>query len=171
MALSQRCFSLLTALKPDNFASPEGLSLLLELEAIAKEAKSLHCRLTIPDGQDLLERLTLLGFWEVLENDDPSRLNSHLERLERLINLACSLQVGLCLTRCQELYFSYLHHKIIPRCFGIPTSALNDSEGTDILESEESQSQMTLDLPQSRRLLRLGQTLAIDVSVWLERLE
>jgi len=171
MALSQRCFSLLNALKPDNFASPEGLSLLLELEAIAKEAESLHCHLTIPDGQEILERLTLLGFWEVLENNDPASLNHHLERLERLIDLSCRLQVGLCLTRCQELYFSYLHNKIIPRCFGISTSALNGSEEEDPLESEDTSSQMTLDLPQSRRLLRLGQTLAIDVSVWLERLE
>ncbi len=172
IALSHRCLALLSALKPENFTTQEGANLLLELEAIATESANLHCHLTIPQGKELLERLILLGFWEILDNLDPASLNTHLDRLERFITLGDHLQLGLCLTRCQELYFNYLHSKIIPRCFGVATFVgLEPDYPIQRNPQEKGELQMTWDLPQSRRLLRLGQKLAIDVKVWLERLE
>ncbi|MDJ1183154.1 DUF3536 domain-containing protein [Roseofilum casamattae] len=171
IALSHRCFALLGSLKPDNFASQEGSSVLLELEVIASESANLHCRLNIPEGKDLLERSILVGLLEVLENEDPSTLNADLDRLERLINVGRKLQLGISLAQCQELYFSYLHHRIIPRCFGSLPPAASELDVISEPDTEDIPAPVRLDLPQSRRLLRLGEKLAIDVRVWLERLE
>jgi alpha-amylase/alpha-mannosidase (GH57 family) len=149
IALGYRCKMTLCSLEQD-IAEPQlSLNHIVELEAIATEAKHLRCHLHVPDGKQMLEQLILRTLWQLL-HDPNGAFDTDVQRLERLIHVACELNIGVSLERSQELYFSCLHNRIVPQC----TSAIAKGEDTT----------------RCRQLLKLGQKLAVDVSTWLSQL-
>ena len=149
IALGHRCMMTLRSLEQD-IAEPQLFANhLVELEAIAKEAKHLHCRLNIHDGKVMLEQLILRSLWQLL-HDPNGTFDADIQRLERLIDIGYQMNIGISLERSQELYFSCLHSQILPHC------AATLAEGKDT--------------NQCRHLLKLGQKLAVDVSLWLSQL-
>ncbi|MBD0311515.1 MAG: DUF3536 domain-containing protein [Microcoleus sp. T3-bin5] len=148
IALGHRCMMTLRALEQDIAEPEQSANHLVELEAIAKEAKHLHCRLNTHDGKLMLEQLILRSLWQLL-HDPNGTFDADIQRLERLIDIGYQMNIGICLERSQELYFSCLHSQILPQC------AATLADGKDI--------------NQCRHLLKLGQKLAVDVSPWLSQ--
>jgi alpha-amylase/alpha-mannosidase (GH57 family) len=145
------------------------LSHLAQLEAIATEANHLHCQLKIRDAKPTLEKMILRSLWQLLHDANPDTLASDIDRVERLIELGNQLHLGLCLDRCQELYFSCLQTRIGLQC-QLAKQAQLISEKNDAGEPADLPSKTTWDTTQLRQLLRLGEKLAVDVSVWLSQL-
>ncbi|MEP0853822.1 DUF3536 domain-containing protein [Funiculus sociatus GB1-A4] len=145
VAISNRAAIALQALEQENGDPQQSLSYLAELEAIATEANHLRCRLNIPDAKPTLEQLILRSLWQILHDSNPATLSADVQRLERTIEVANKLNLGLSMFRAQELYFNCLHNQIVPQ-----------------LSSETNS-----DSPHLHQLLRLGQKLAVDVSAWL----
>jgi alpha-amylase/alpha-mannosidase (GH57 family) len=117
---------------------------ILELEAIATEAKHLRCQLNIPEGKQILEQLIVRLLWQLLHEANGS-FSTDIQRLEKLIDVGYQLNLGISLEKSQELYFSCLHSQIVPLCL---TNLNNPTEAN-----------------QCRHLLKLGQKLAVDVSM------
>ncbi|MEP0791176.1 DUF3536 domain-containing protein [Funiculus sociatus GB2-C1] len=145
VAISNRAAIALQALEQENGDPQQSLSYLAELEAIATEANHLRCRLNIPDAKPTLEQLILRSLWHLLHGSNPATLSADVQRLERTIEVANQLNLGLSMFRAQELYFHCLHNQIVPQ-----------------LSSETNSNSSHL-----HQLLRLGQKLAVDVSAWL----
>jgi hypothetical protein len=78
-------------------------------------------------------------------------------RIEKAIALGKQLQLGLALDQGQEVYFNCLQQYIVPHCL------VDDSTTGNIPQ----QSSCRWNLTQIKPLLKLGQSLAIDVSCWL----
>jgi alpha-amylase/alpha-mannosidase (GH57 family) len=149
IALEYRCMMTLRALEQDIDEPQLSWNHLVELEAIANEAKHLHCNLNLPEGKQLLERLSLRLLWQLLYDANGS-FEFQIQRLERLIEVEEHLSLGISLERSQELYFNCLHAEILPKTVA---EILNDS-----------------DKNQLRQLLKLGRRLKVDVSYWLSQL-
>lgn len=143
IALGYRCQTTLRSLEQDITEPQITLNHIVELEAIATEAQHLRCQLNIPEGKQILEQLIVRLLWQLL-HDPNGTLNADIQRLERLIDVAYQLNLGLSLHRSQELYYSCLHNQIVPLC--VATLANNQ------------------DPDECRQLLKLGQKLAVDVS-------
>ncbi|MBW4561420.1 MAG: DUF3536 domain-containing protein [Mojavia pulchra JT2-VF2] len=143
IALGYRCLMTLRSLEQDITDSQMSWNHIVELEAIATEAKHLRCRLDIHEGKQILEQLIVRLLWQLLHDPNGS-LDADIQRLERLIDVGYQLNLGISLHRSQELYFSCLHNQIMPQCF----ATVNNGQDTT----------------QCLRLLKLGQKLAVDVS-------
>jgi alpha-amylase/alpha-mannosidase (GH57 family) len=149
IALGHRCLMTLRSLEQDITESQMRWNHIVELEAIATEAKHLRCQLNIPDGKQILEQLIVRSLWQLLHDANGS-FNAEIHQLERLIDIGDQLNIDISLHRSQELYFSCLHSQIIPLCL-------------TTLSNEE-------DMHQCRQLLKLGKKLAVDVSMILNQL-
>lgn len=171
IALSHRCVTSIKALEQEISDPQIGWSHLAELEAIATEANHQRARLKIPEVKQALEKLILRSLWQLLHDANPETLEGDIHCIERLIELGNQLHLGLSLDRCQELYFSCLHSHIEPQCRLAIQSQLS-SEGNDSREAAEFLSIAKRDgsTTQLRRLLQLGERLAVDVSTWLSQL-
>jgi alpha-amylase/alpha-mannosidase (GH57 family) len=149
IALGYRCMITLRLLEQDIAEPSSSWNHIVELEAIATEAKHLHCHLNIPEGKQVLEQLILRSLWQLLHDPNGS-FDADLQRLERLIDVANQLNLGISLERSQELYYSCLYSQIVP-----------------LFVAKTAKGQ---DTTQCGQLLKLGQKLAIDVSPWLSQL-
>ncbi|MEH2410573.1 DUF3536 domain-containing protein [Nostoc sp.] len=143
IALGHRCLMTLRSLEQDIADPQKSWNHILELEAIATEAKHLRCRLNIPDGKQMLEQLIARSLWQLLHDANGS-FNADIQLLERLIDVGDQLNIDISLQRSQELYFSCLQSQIAPVCI---TSIGNEGEN------------------QCLQLLKLGKKLAVDVSM------
>ncbi|MGF2036794.1 MAG: DUF3536 domain-containing protein [Nostoc sp. CmiVER01] len=143
IALGHRCLMTLRSLEQDIADPQKSWSHILELEAIATEAKHLRCRLNIPDGKRMLEQLIARSLWQLLHDANDS-FNADIQLLERLIDVGDQLNIHVSLQRSQELYFSCLHSQIAPVCI---TPLGNEADN------------------QCLQLLKLGKKLAVDVSM------
>lgn len=143
IALGHRCLMTLRSLEQDIADPQKSWSHILELEAIATEAKHLRCRLSIPDGKQMLEQLIARSLWQLLHDANGS-FNADIQLLERLIDVGDQLNIDISLQRSQELYFSCLHSQIALMCI---TSVGNEGDN------------------QCLQLLKLGKKLAVDVSM------
>lgn len=150
IALGSRCMITLRSLEQDVTEPALSLNHIVELEAIATEAKHLHCRLNIPEGKQILEQLIMRLLWQLLHDANGS-FATEIQGLERLIDVSYQLNIGISLHQSQELYFSCLHSKILPLC----VTALGNPE----------------EYHQCRQLLKLGQKLAVDVTAILSKLD
>jgi len=148
IALGYRCLTTLKSLEQDITDLQLSWNLIVELEAIATEAKHLRCQLNIPNGNRIIEQLIVRLLWQLLY-DANSKIDADIQRLERLIDVGHQLHLGISLKHCQELYWSCLHSQILPRITSI------DNEAETI---------------QCRQLLKLGRKLAVDVSPYLDKL-
>ncbi|MBS3028250.1 MAG: DUF3536 domain-containing protein [Dolichospermum sp. DET50] len=148
IALGYRCLTTLRSLEQDISELQLSWNHIGELEAIATEAKHLRCQLNIPNGNQIIEQLIVHLLWQLLYAAN-SKMDADIQRLERLIDVAHELHLGINLNHSQELYWSCLHSQILPRITSI------DSEAETI---------------QCRQLLKLGKKLAVDVSPYLDKL-
>jgi len=149
VALGYRCMTTLRSLEQDLTAPQLIGNHLVELEAIATEADHLRCRLNIPEGKQLLEQLIMHQVGELLYNSNIS-FDVDIQSLERLIDISYRLNLAISLHKSQEIYYSSLHSQILPRI----TSIISEAETN-----------------QCRKLLNLGQKLAVEVSQYLSKLE
>ncbi|MEM9926116.1 MAG: DUF3536 domain-containing protein, partial [Cyanobacteria bacterium P01_D01_bin.50] len=149
IALEYRCMMTLRALEQDINEPQLSWNHLVELDAIANEAKHLRCHLDIPEGKQILERLSLRLLWQLLY-DAGSTFDFQIQRLARLIEVGEQLSLGISLERPQELYFNCLHGEILPKAIA---TIVNDE-----------------DKHQLRQLLKLGEKFKVDVSYWLSKL-
>ena len=106
ITLSQRCLNSLQALEQAEEDLVARHEILEELEAITKEAHHLELTLDIPEGQKILERLTLRSLWNLLHQCPHDKATGNYTK--RLIELGHLLPVGMMLDRCQELYYNWL---------------------------------------------------------------
>lgn len=148
IALGYRCLTTLRSLEQDISELQLSWNHIVELEAIATEAKHLRCQLNIPNGNQIIEQLIVHLLWQLLYAAN-SKIDADIQRLEKLIDVAHELHLGINLNHSQELYWSCLHSQILPRITSI------DSEAETI---------------QCRQLLKLGKKLAVDVSPYLDKL-
>jgi alpha-amylase/alpha-mannosidase (GH57 family) len=148
IALGYRCLTTLRSLEQDISELQLSWKHLGELAAIATEAKHLRCQLNIPNGNQIIEQLIVHLLWQLLYAAN-SEMDADIQRLERLIDIAHELHLGINLNHSQELYWSCLHSQILPRITSI------DNEAETI---------------QYRQLLKLGKKLAVDVSPYLDKL-
>jgi alpha-amylase/alpha-mannosidase (GH57 family) len=146
IALAHRCMISLRALEQDISEPQAVLTHLVELEAIAKEAEHMRCRLNIPEGKQILEQLILRSLYSLLHNGNGS-FEADSQRLERMIEVGKQLIPGLSFGKAQELYHNCFHSQILPQCV--------DSGDTSL---------------QLRQLLKLGQKLGVDISPCLHKL-
>ncbi|MEB3150697.1 MAG: DUF3536 domain-containing protein [Sphaerospermopsis sp.] len=144
IALGYRCMMTLRSLEQDITDTQLSWNHILELEAIATEAKHLRCQLNIPEGKQILEQLIVRLLWQLLHEANGS-FSTDIQRLEKLIDVGYQLNLGISLEKSQELYFSCLHSQIVPLCL---TNLNNPTEAN-----------------QCRHLLKLAQKLAVDVSM------
>ncbi|MHC5729105.1 MAG: DUF3536 domain-containing protein, partial [Nostoc sp.] len=143
IALGHRCLMTLRSLQQDIADPQKSWNHILELEAIATEAKHLRCQLNIPDGKQMLEQLIARSLWQLLHDANGS-FNADIQLLERLIDVGDQLNIDISLQRSQELYFSCLQSQIAPVCV---TNLGNQGDN------------------QCLQLLKLGKKLAVDVSM------
>jgi len=106
ITLSQRCFHYLQALEQLEEDVSARENQLQALNALIDDANRLHLALEIPEGQTILQRLTLRALWHLLYEcpDDPI-MEAYTKRL---IHLGQLLDVEMLLDRCQELYYTWL---------------------------------------------------------------
>jgi alpha-amylase/alpha-mannosidase (GH57 family) len=163
IAIGHRAVTSLQALERETSDFPASkpqlcLSHLTELEAIATEADCLHCHLKLSEMKPTLERIIGRALWHLLHNLNSSTTITDIQWLERLIDLGDQLHLGLSLSRAQELFLNYLHHHLLPQL---------TTEQSDLpVEGAIARPDTVLEASQLRQLLKLGQRLAIDVSVW-----
>ncbi|ERT05760.1 glycosyl hydrolase 57 family protein [Lyngbya aestuarii BL J] len=176
VALTHRCVTTVRALETE---SSNGLSLnhLAALEVITTEAHQLRCRIQNSEVRETLERLIMRSLYLILQQNNPKTLEVEIESLERLIQLGYHLELNLSLAQAQELYLHSLGTMIVPLCLGwlqrqreanAPQVNAKHStlSGVAVQTTVESQWQVS----QLRKLLHLGQTLAIDVQQLLSQL-
>lgn len=149
IALAYRCMTTLRSFEQEINDSLLSANHIVQLEAIANESKHLHCRINIPEDKVTLEQLIFRSLWTLLYEPNGT-FDADIKRLERLIDVAYQLDIGISLERSQELYFSSLHTQIVPQCLAAKTNNHNTN--------------------QYIQLLKLGQKLAIDVGTWLTQL-
>ncbi len=149
IALGHRCMMTLRSLEQDLNERLLNGNHIVELESLATEAKHLRCQMNIPQGKPILEQLILRSLWQIL-HDSNGTFDADIQRLERLIDVAYQLNLGVSLEQSQELYFSCLHTQIVPQCLA---TFVNGK-----------------DTNRYRQLLKLGQKLAVDVGIWLSQL-
>ena len=171
IALSHRCVTSIKALEQEISDPQLSWSHLAELEAIATEANHQRARLKIPEVKQALEKLILRSLWQLLHDANLGTLEADIHRIDRLIELGNQLHLGLSLDRCQELYFSCLNSHIEPQC-RLAIQCQLSSEENHSGEAGEFLSIAKTDwsTTQLRRLLQLGERLAVDVSSWLSQL-
>ncbi|WP_254174365.1 DUF3536 domain-containing protein [Planktothrix pseudagardhii] len=178
VALGNRFLSSVRALESESSEGRLSINHLGELEAIAKEAQLLRCRLQHPEVKESFERLIIQFLWRRLQDHDLGTIAEDLQNLQRLIQLNYNLNLGVSLNQAQEFYFQYLKTHIIPLCLGY-LQRNHQEIYVDFAENNNSDTRVavqivseghTSQLHQIRRLLQLGQTLGLDVQEWLNLL-
>jgi alpha-amylase/alpha-mannosidase (GH57 family) len=149
VALGYRWMTTLRSLEQDLGEISLSWQHILELEAIATEANHLRCRLNIPEGNQMLERLITQLLWQVLHHSDES-FSTDVDRLEKLLDISNIFNLSISLSQPQELYYTSLQSHILTRITSITKGAETD---------------------QCRKLLNLGSKLAVDVSKYLIKLD
>ena len=130
---------------------------LVELKATATEANYFDCWLNIGEVKTVLENTILRLLWKLLYDGDPSQLEADTARIAQTIALGHDLRLGLVLDKAQELYFNSLCKDILHSC---PT----DTSSAESIRHCWNRDDIS---PLLKPLLKLGQSLAIDVSSWL----
>ncbi len=152
IALKHRCVNVLKLMWEEIADIQVSLHHLGELEATATEAKHLRCNLHIPAGKQTMEQLILRSLWQLLHDTHLATVEA-IQQVERLIDVAKQLNLGLSLGKSQELYFSQLP-QIVSQC----------------RQSVASEGDEIGNFSQLQQLLHLGQKLGIGVNNLLEQL-
>ena len=159
---------LLTAVRVLEAESSDGElkeSYVTQVEAIVTEAGYQGCDFHTQEVKEVLERLLVRSVEYILHHGEPGAIEAAVRNVERLLELGQGLDIGLSITRAQEVYLLALESQIVPLCLG-GIQRRNDEVVFNGDVAQESQWQ----LPQIRKLLYLGKKLAIEVDAWLDRL-
>ncbi len=170
VALSHRCLTTVRALEAESSNGELSLNHLAALEAITTEAHQLRCQIHLREVGEALERLIVRSLCIILQQNNPTTLEADLESLERLIELTDRLELNVSLAEAQELYLHFLGTMIVPLCLGWLQRQREEASLSPVNGEPSSQSGVALQTVQSqwgvshlRKLLELGQSLAIDV--------
>ncbi len=120
---------------------------LIQLGAIAEEARVLGCHLNLVMEAGQLEQQILQVLWHLLHNLHPERLQALVPLISQLLGVSDQLGLGLNLEQMQELYFQTLKALFI--------------------DSEPKEQCLTIAPKALQPLLQLGPLLKVDVS-WLD---
>ncbi|NEP22768.1 MAG: glycoside hydrolase, partial [Moorea sp. SIO3I6] len=177
IAISNQCITVIRALDSDSSDQQVVWSRLAELEAIATAANHLHCQLNTLEVKQTLEKLILRTLWQILYDSNPEEVEVDIQRLDKMIDVGNQLNLSLSLDRCQELYLQYFHNQILPQL--IQSQDLKkDSQNKDsdsngsypwLCKMCTCSTALSASLSPSP-LLKLGQTLAVDLSGWVTNL-
>jgi alpha-amylase/alpha-mannosidase (GH57 family) len=127
-----------------------GRDWVLELRAIATEARELGCNLKLEEATALIDRLVQRQLWQLVHAFDAAQLLHRLQQLNQWLTIAQELGLPVAGDRAQELYLSCIEEHIAPQY-------------PQILEQPEPKF-----TPESLgTLLTLGQRLQVDVGKWL----
>ena len=153
VALSFRCLETATNLEKA-IQEPTVIDrCLAELTATATEANYLECWLNIPEVKTILEQTIVRLLWQLLYDGDPQTLEADVARIDTAIAVGDRLRLGLALDKAQEIYFNCLHQYVLPNCLiDLPNRDLN---------------RCRWEITQIEPLLKLGQSLSVDVGNWL----
>ena len=116
VAISHQCLRVISELEKSEHQAATLDSNLRELEAIASEANHLHCELKIPEAKATLEKLILDLLRQLLNDQDFASLETNVLAIKKMIKIGEQLDLNLSLDKPQELFYNYLHHKIVPEC-------------------------------------------------------
>lgn len=155
IALSHRCLATVRLLAASSDDPQQIEQYLAELEAIAAEANAMRCQLNIPEARIALEQFVWNALEHLLYDSDPVQLEEESQRMVRTIEVGEQLRLGPSLDRVQELYYKCFHELILPQC----------------LYRETCQPQLIpcrWEPEQGQVLLRLGQKLGVDMSLWFD---
>jgi alpha-amylase/alpha-mannosidase (GH57 family) len=116
IAITQRAIAALQSLEREASDFPPGnpqlcLNYLADLEAIAIEARQLHCQLKHPQIPLTLERLIICWLWSLLGSPNPETVAEDALWIERIIQLGQHLNLHLRLDDAQELYYKHLQQE------------------------------------------------------------
>lgn len=142
---------------------------LTQVEAVITEAGYQGCQFHTHEVKEIVERLLVRSVEMSLDNSDPATIEAEIHHVERLIELGHQLNIGLSVTRAQEVYLQALETKILPLCLGGIQRRNNNalvSDESALNAGQECQWQ----LPQIRKLLYLGKKLGVEVDGWLNQL-
>ena len=176
VALSHRATQALQKLEQDmgNLGCAHvsvGGNAFTELQAIATEAEHFGCRLNLGKTQQVLQRLIQQCLEQLFQHLDPSLIKAQTQRLEQLIAIVHQLQLDLSLEPAQELYVHALKTQIIPQCWHCAVQQGKPQQhGVAVPDLPQAPLAVPLSITQIHQLLYLGQTLAVDVSLWLNLL-
>lgn len=81
---------------------------IAQLDAVAKEAHHLGCKLEEIEAAKILERVILNHLWQLVHSGEG--IAHSFQQIEQVINLACRLKIGLNLNHSQELYLHFLNN-------------------------------------------------------------
>ena len=152
VALSCRCIETAQILE-QGIEDPATIDrALAELKATATEASYFQCWLNIAEVKLILEQTIVRLLWRLLHDGNPNTLEADVARIQQAIALGDWLKLGLMLDRAQEIYFNCLHQYIMPNCLSNPARDRHSCRWN---------------ITQIKPLLKLGQSLAIDVSSWI----
>ncbi len=144
---------------------------LTQVEAVITEAGYQGCQFHTQEVKEIVERLLVRSVEMSLDNSDPATIEAEIHHVERLIELGHQLNIGLSVTRAQEVYLQALETKILPLCLGgiqrrHNNALVSDETALNGGVLQECQWQ----LPQIRKLLHLGKKLGVEVDGWLNQL-
>lgn len=173
VALSNRAILTMRSLEQElsdlAFDDPQvGLAEIAELEAVAIEAKSMHCHLKIREGKQMMERLILRLLWHLLHDANPTTMEGEIHRLERMVDVSYRLNIGLSLDRAQEIFANALSKQIMPKL--VPVSAVLDGGNGDTPHGTLCDRPPAWKLTQMRPLIRLAEKLKVDIDFWVSQL-
>ncbi|MDS3859376.1 DUF3536 domain-containing protein [Thermosynechococcaceae cyanobacterium BACA0444] len=131
---------------PQNLPSSNLPQYLIQLEAIAEEARVLGCSLNLGPESQHLEQQILQVLWHLFHNCDPDRLIALVPLLSQIMIIAHRLHLDLNLEPMQELYFQTLKTLFTP--------------------AGDHSLLLTLTPKATHYLLQLGPLLQVDVS-WI----
>lgn len=189
VALGHRLLTSVRLLEAESSSGRLSESCLTELEAIATEAGLQGCKFHNQEVKEIWERLLVRSVEQILVDGEPATIELDIHNIERLIELGNQLNIGLSITRAQEVYFQALESQIVPLCLGgiqrrnsdlsLGEDKLNDGAKAPVLvfpaslaknSKTDSWQDSPWELPQMRKLLYLGKKLGIEVDSWLNQL-
>ena len=167
VALGHRLLTSVRSLEAESSDGKLSVNNLAELEALATEVSHQQCHFHSLEVKEALERLIVQSLRSILSDSNPANVELDIYGLERIMEVADQLNLGLSLIRTQEIYFQALENQVLPLCLGYIQRRNNPQMQPNL---EDVQTEQLWELPQIRKLLQLGKKLAIDVDQWLNQL-
>lgn len=163
VALGHQLLTAVRVLEAESSNGELNDSSLTQVEAVITEAGYQGCDFHIQEVKEVLERLLVRSVEHILHHSEPGTVEAAVRNVERLLDLEHRLDIGLSITRAQEVYLLALESQIVPLFLG-GIQRRNNGLADDAVQECQWQ------LPQIRKLLFLGKKLAIEVDAWLDRL-
>jgi alpha-amylase/alpha-mannosidase (GH57 family) len=166
VALGHQLLTAVRLLEAESSNGEINESYLTQVEAIVTEAGYQGCDFHTQEVKEVLERLLVRSVEHILHHSEPGAIEAAIRNVERLLDLGHGLDIGLSITRAQEVYLLALESHIVPLCLG----GIQRRFDNEVALNGDVVQEWQWQLPQIRKLLYLGKKLAIEVDAWLEQL-